>query len=196
VLGAGVSLPTGSTTQKGATLVSSSSILPYNMQLGTGTTNLLPSLVYTCQKERITFGAAVQANIKLGMNARNYAFGNEYSLSPWLACKIASWISLSLRAEAYYQSALYGYDADINNSSGNDPSANVYNYGSRKIVNCLGGMNIRIPKTWLQNMQLLLEYGKPVYQNLGGISAPGSVETQRFQMPLQSVFNARLQYNF
>jgi hypothetical protein len=197
VIGAGVSLPTGNIDTKGSTDQGSNSILAYNMQLGTGTYNLLPSVVYTAQVNRFTFGAAFQSNIKLGLNSHNYSWGNEYSFSPWTACKIASWASISLRGEAYYMNEMYGYDAAINQTASSDPTANVYNYGSRKVINALAGINLFAPASFLKGMHLLVEYGMPVYQNLGGRSFPvGTVSQQEFQMPVKSTFTARLQYNF
>jgi hypothetical protein len=171
-------------------------ILSYNMQLGTGTYNLLPGIVYTMQVNRFTFGTAFQSNIKLGINARNYCRGNEYSFSPWAAYKITSWASISLRGEACYIGAIYGYDAAINQSAGNDPTANVYNYGSRKMVNALAGANLYAPQSFMKGLRLLLEYGMPVYQNLQARPLPAGITQQEFQMPIKSTFTARLQYNF
>ena len=197
VVGAGVSLPTGSISAKGSTNSGSNSILGYNMQLGTGTYNLLPSLVYTAQLKRFTIGAAFQSNIKLGVNSHNYSWGNEYSFSPWAAYKIASWASVSLRGEAYYMNELYGYDADINQTASSDPTANVYNYGSRKVINAFAGVNFFIPKSFLENLHILVEYGMPVYQNLGGREFPLGTPTQpEFQMPTKSTITVRVQYNF
>ena len=197
VIGAGVSLPTGSIDVKGATNQGSNSIMSYNMQLGTGTYNLLPSIVYTAQLNRFTVGAAFQSNIKLGVNSHNYSWGNEYSFSPWVAYKLVSWASFSLRGEAYYMSNLYGYDAAINQTASSDPTANVYNYGSKKLVNALAGLNLFANRSFIKGMHLLVEYGMPVYQKLGGRAFPvGTTAQQEFQMPVKSTFTVRLQYNF
>ncbi len=142
VIGVGVSFPTGSINAKNSVNSGDNSILGYNMQLGTGTYNLLPSLVYTAQLNRFTFGAAFQSNIKVGVNSHNYGWGNEYNLSPWAAYKITSWASVSLRAEAYYMNEMYGYDNAINQTASSDPTANVYNYGSRKLLNPLIVINL------------------------------------------------------
>jgi hypothetical protein len=92
---------------------------------------------------------------------------------------------------------MYGYDAAINQTASSDPTANVYNYGSKKMLNALVGINLYAPKSFLKGMHLLLEYGMPVYQNLGGRSFPvGTMPQQEFQMPTKSIFTARLQYNF
>jgi len=185
VLGAGVSLPTGSIMAKGTTMQSTNDVLPYNMQLGTGTYNLLPGIVYVRQRGIVSFGAALNANIKPGVNARNYCWGNEYSFSPWFTYKPLSWLSFSLRAEAYSMNALYGWDDAIHVSSSNDPTANYKNYGSQQRLTSFVGMNVYAPSGIFKGMRLLIEYGMPVYQNLQGL-----------QMPVRSGVTARLQYNF
>ncbi|MEO8762168.1 MAG: hypothetical protein ABI388_11610 [Bacteroidia bacterium] len=184
VLGAGLSLPTGSIQVKGATAQSNYDVLPYCMQLGTGTYNLLPSLVYVGQGTHLSYGLAFNANIKMGTNSRNYALGNEYSFSPWLSYQFAGWISTSLRAEYYTQDKLYGYDASINQSSLNDATANSLNCGGQKASGYVG-LNLYAPNNFLKGGRLLIEYGMPFYQNTIGL-----------QSTLKSTFTARLQYNF
>ena len=197
VLGAGVSLPTGSIDAKGATNMDSNSLLGYNMQLGAGTYNLLPSIVYANQFNRLSFGVAFQSNIKLGVNSHNYSWGNEYSFSPWLAYKVATWASVSLRAEGYYMGAMYAYDAAINLNASTDPTANVYNYGSKKLINGLVGVNLYVPKSCFSGLHLLVETGMPAYQNLAGRPFPATlIPYQEFQMPTKWTLTARLQYNF
>ena len=185
VVGLGFSFPTGNITTKGSTLISSNDLLPYNMQLGTGTYNFLPSLVYVNQKGSISFGAALTANIKPGVNSRNYCFGNEYSFSPWAAYKLLPWASLSLRVEAYRAEALYGWDKDIHVSSANDPSANYKNYGKQDRLNSFVGINLYARTSFLKGLRLLVEYQLPIYQDLQGQ-----------QMPVKYGLSGRLQYNF
>ncbi|HXB41108.1 MAG TPA: hypothetical protein VNZ49_11240 [Bacteroidia bacterium] len=185
VAGAGISLPTGSISVKGPTVLSYEGVLPYSMQLGTGTYNLLPSLVYVGQSRYITFGAALNTNIKTGINSRNYCLGNEYSFSPWLAYKIHSWASLSVRAEYYRQEKITGYDAELNQLSGNDPSSNVSNYGAQQRISAFAGINVYAPAKCLKGIRLFIEYGLPIYQTMEGL-----------QMPFKSSLSARLQCNF
>jgi hypothetical protein len=163
---------------------SSNDVLPYNMQLGTGTYNLLPSLVYVGQETHLSWGAAFNANIKLGTNANNYCLGNEYSVSPWLAYRFVRSISISARAEYYNIGKLYGYDVAINQSSQNDATANTTNYGGQK-ANGYIGVNLYAPANFLKGSKLLLEYGMPFYQNTIGL-----------QSTVKSTFTARLQFNF
>jgi hypothetical protein len=184
VAGLGLSLPSGSINTKGATMQSNNDVLPYCMQLGTGTYNVLPSLVYVGQGSHLSWGLAFNANIKLGVNTHNYCWGNEYSASPWLAYQFTNWISVSARAEYYSMDKLYGWDAAINQSSGNDATANVANYGGQK-ANGYVGLNLYAPKNFLKGGRLLLEYGIPVYQNVEGM-----------QSTVKSTITARLQFNF
>lgn len=182
VVSGGVSIPTGKINASGATLQGSNDVLPYNMQLGSGTFNALPGVVYAGQTYHLNFGAALSSNIKTGANNSNYRWGNEYSFSPWFAYKIQSWASISIRAEYYRMDAIQGYDKAIHLSSGNDPSANVLNYGMQQRAGIYGGINLFAPSSCFKGMRLMAEYGLPVYNKMAGL-----------QMPAKSFFNIRLQ---
>lgn len=184
VVSGGISIPTGKIDAKGETLQGANDVLPYSMQLGTGTLNLMPGLVYVGQTYNLNFGVAANSNIKTGANVRNYRWGNEYSFSPWFAYKIKSWVSLSVRAEYYRMERIEGYDATIHLSSGNDPSANVLNYGMQQRIGFYGGLNLYAPSTCFKGMRLMAEYGLPVYNEMLGL-----------QMPAKSFFSARIQYD-
>jgi hypothetical protein len=184
VAGLGLSLPTGNINAKGVTMQSNNDVLPYCMQLGTGTYNLLPSIVYVGQNTHLSWGAALNANIKLGTNANNYCLGNEYSVSPWLAYQFVRWISVSARAEYYSVGKLYGYDAVLNQSSQNDATANTGNYGGQKASGYVG-VNLYAPANILKGSRLFLEHGIPFYQNTIGL-----------QSTAKASITARLQFNF
>lgn len=185
VAGIGLSFPTGNISAKGATVQSANDVLPYNMQLGTGTFDVLPSLVYAANlTDKLSLGLSANANIKNGVNSHTYAFGNEYAFSSWVSYKSVKWMSVSLRAEGYLQERIYGYDAQVQLSSLNDPSANKYNYGGRR-VNAYAGLSFRLPLAGTTESLLMLEYGRTAWQNVNGV-----------QMPLKSVISARVQFNF
>lgn len=184
IAGIGLSLPTGDTDVRGATMQSDYAIFPYGMQLGTGTYDLLPGLVYVKQANRFSWGAAVNASIKTGTNTKNYRLGNEYSISPWLAYKAKSWFSISARADYYSMGKIKGYDAEINLSSGNDAMASVANYGTQR-ASLAAGVNLYAPEHFLSGSRLLIEYGVPFYQNTTGL-----------QSTVRSQLTARLQFEF
>jgi hypothetical protein len=182
VASAGVSFPTGSINVKGQTLQGSNDVLPYSMQLGSGTYNALPGLVYVGQTTHLTFGAAVTSSLKIGLNSRQYRWGNEYSFSPWIAWKLHHWASISLRGEVYSMDKMTGYDAQIYQSSLNDPIANTLNYGTLRTI-AYAGMNFYANGRILNGARLFLEYGMPAWQYVNGT-----------QMPLKSTFTIKLQY--
>jgi hypothetical protein len=184
VASAGLNIPTARITVRGATLQSENDILPYNMQLGSGSYEVLPGLVYVGQTDRFSFGAATNAIIRTTVNSRNYRLGNEYSLSPWIAYKFLKWTSLSLRGELYRQEKITGYDASINQSSLNDPSADINNYG-RTRANMLAGLNFYLTGKHLNDTRILLEGGIPLWQNVHGI-----------QMNTKAIIDLRVQYSF
>ncbi|MBS1646097.1 MAG: hypothetical protein JST67_02020 [Bacteroidetes bacterium] len=181
VASAGVSLPTANIRSANT----SSSIIPYCMQVGTGSYHILSSLVYVKEGRLFSFGAALQGSISTGSNKQGYRWGNECSVSPWLAYKPIKFMGIAARAEAYYAGAIQGWDNSINQLAGNDPSADVKNYGSQQRLDLFLGLNFYVPVASSQTACVLIEYGKPLYQNLQGL-----------QMPFQNILNLRLQYNF
>lgn len=184
VLSAGISFPTGSIIAKGPTLQAQQDVLPYPMQLGSGTYDALPGLVYVGQTARWSFGSALSASLRSGYNLRGYRLGNECAFSPWLAYKVCGWGSLSLRGEAFRQESIKGYDAQINQSSLNDPSANAFNSGRTK-MSLLAGFNFYLTGKHLNDTRVLLEAGMPLWQNVNGV-----------QMGAKAILNVRVQYSF
>lgn len=185
VISAGINLPSGRIDYKGITSQSTCDILSYNMQIGCGTYNILPSAVYVKEFASFSFGNSFQANIKSGLNNRNYAWGNDYNFSTWGSVKFKNYLSFSARGEYYLQEKLIGWDNAINQSSGNDPSCNANNYGEKELINLYLGMNLIAPSKQLNAFSLQIEYGKPLYQKFSGI-----------QMPIKNIFNLKIHYNF
>jgi hypothetical protein len=99
-LNAGVSFPSGSIDRKDDTPASGGEnvILPYPMQLGSGTVDLLPGLTYLGRSEWVSWGAQAQGTIRLGRNDENYRLGNRYMVTGWSAVRPLDWLSLGGRA--------------------------------------------------------------------------------------------------
>jgi len=184
VVGLGGSFPTGNIQQKGLNVAGDTSRLSYNMQLGTGTWGILPSIAYIGQSHSLSWGGSASANVILFANADGYQWGNQYKGTAWLAYKWCNYISNSIRAEGIYSGSIKGYDESIAAFANNDPTANTANYGGIYGTVYLG-LNLYIPKIPHKDLRLAFEYGIPVYQNLDGI-----------QMSMQSGFLGSLQYGF
>jgi hypothetical protein len=167
IFGLGASVPTGSISVSGVTMISANDRLSYAMQPGTGSWSILPGAVYTGQNTLFSWGGQLAGDIKTGKNAAGYTWGNSGSINAWFAWKCSSWLSTSLRAEGTTAGAIRGSDPIIAASAASDPNANAANYGGQR-ASVYFGLNFYKAGTPVQGLRLQAEYGMPVYQQLNG----------------------------
>jgi hypothetical protein len=102
-LTAGLSLPLGDTDAAGVVLAPTGMRptlrLPYPMQLGSGTYDILAGVTYSRFYERWSWGAQWRTVVTTGDNDESYAFGNEHRVTAWYARPINSNLSWSARME-------------------------------------------------------------------------------------------------
>lgn len=170
-LNAGLSLPTGSITERDDVLAPMGPPgnivnlrLPYAMQLGTGTFDLLPGITLQSRSGDFTYGAQYMARIHLGTNDEGYSWGDKHELTAWAAYQWAPWISTSLRVIASTQDTIDGSDSQIGAPV---QTADPDNYGGERI-DLLGGVNLIVPSGPLKGHRFALEAGAPIYQDLNG----------------------------
>jgi hypothetical protein len=170
-LNLGLSLPTGSITERSDifTPMMGGSIanvrVPYAMQLGTGTFDLLPGLTYTGRSGDLSWGAQYRAEIRLeDENDEGYAWGDKHAVTGWLAYEWAPWISTSVRLDASTQGAIDGIDPNI---AGPVQTANPAFYGGEE-VDAYFGVNLAGQSGVIRGHRLALEVGTPIYQDLNG----------------------------
>ncbi|MFI5148401.1 MAG: hypothetical protein ACHQRM_01630 [Bacteroidia bacterium] len=180
----GMSLPSGSITVNGPTLLGEGQRLSYPMQRGSGTCDLLPGITYTAQRQDFSWGLETNAVIRPSLNSEGYALGNVYEGNAWFSWRFCRWMSTSLRVQECVQNRISGFSNSIYILGSNDPTANAGNSGGQTSTVFLG-INVYKFLQPLKGNRLLLEYGIPFYQNLNGI-----------QMPVQNTFAAGWQYNF
>ena len=165
---AGLSAPSGSIRRQDEVLtpggMTTTLRLPYAMQLGTGTWDLLPGLTVQSRRGDISFGAQYMARFHLGENSENYSWGDKHELTAWAAYQWAPWISTSLRVKAMTQDTINGRDLKI---AAPVQTADPDNYGGERI-DLYGGINLAIPNGALQGHRFALEVGAPIYQDLNG----------------------------
>jgi hypothetical protein len=113
-LNLGLSLPTGSTDQRDDTPAGEDSVLPYPMQLGSGTYDLLPGVTYLGQSELGSWGAQVRGRLRLGRNDEDYALGDRLEAGAWLARRWTDWLSTSLRLNFQTWGDIRGEDDRLN----------------------------------------------------------------------------------
>ncbi len=100
-LHAGVAFPTGSIETQDVTSASAPAEvqLPYPMQLGSGTTDLMPGITYLGQNIDWSWGAQARGVVRLGENDQEYSLGNKFLFTTWGARKLSNWLSASARIE-------------------------------------------------------------------------------------------------
>jgi len=161
----GVSLPTGSRDEEGRVLTPMDTQptirLPYPMQLGSGTYDLVAGMTYGSNSGAWGWGSQLGSVIRLGDNDEGYTLGNEYHLQNWLSYLLSDTISASASAGFFDRGNIDGIDPEIMAPVQTaDPSLQ----GGQRIE--LGaGMNFMLPA---RGHRLALEANIPVYQNLDG----------------------------
>jgi hypothetical protein len=160
-----LSLPTGSIDEKDATPMGARSNLPYPMQLGSGTFDLLPGLTYLGQTDHWSWGSQATVTIRLGENDRDYTLGNRFATTAWLARKLNSSISLSGRLNLETWGNIDGADPRINPMM--VPTADASRRGGTRL-DLLAGLNVYMPGGALKGHRIAIEGGVPIAQNLDG----------------------------
>jgi len=94
--------PVGSITEQDVLPTSSGNEvqLPYPMQIGFGTWDLVPGLTYLGQTAHWPWGGQTKATLRLGHNNRDWKLGNRGMLALWGARRFARHLSISARARA------------------------------------------------------------------------------------------------
>ena len=161
----GLSIPTGSITERDATPAEADAPLPYPMQAGSGTWELLPGLTYLGQADRISWGAQASGTIRLGENDRGYAFGDLLNTTGWLAYRWDDWWSVSVRVGGSTVGTIEGQDEELNPIM--VTTADTNNFGGQRVDGLLG-INFYVAEGYWLGHRLAAEFGVPLYQNLNG----------------------------
>jgi hypothetical protein len=161
---AGLSFPTGSVSEKDDTPMGHVR-LPYPMQLGSGTWDLLPGLTYYGQFADLSFGAQARGVVRTGRNRHGYRLGNQASLTGWGAYALLPWLSASFRAEYGWRGDIHGSDSALNPRI--VPTADPDLRGGQRI-DLLVGLNVVVPDGTFRGQRFGIEGGVPVWQDLHG----------------------------
>ncbi|MGB1457196.1 transporter [Spongiibacter marinus] len=178
----GLSLPTGSIDERDDTPAMKNAKLPYRMQLGSGSVDLLPGVTYSGQEASLSWGAQLALTIRSDYNDNDYRLGNRAQVSAWLAHSFSPALSASLRVTHSAWGNIDGARDDLNPMM--VPTADPDAQGGERSELSLG-LNYLFLKGAAKGHRLALEYGEPVYQHLDGP-----------QMELDSTLTAGWQYAF
>jgi hypothetical protein len=171
-LNAGLSLPTGSIDEEDDVLTPMGTTptltLPYAMQLGSGTWDLIPGATYTGTRDVFGWGAQYTGLIRLGDNDRGYSLGNEHWLTGWGSLMLGDAASTSLRLTGRSIGKIDGQDSRV---TAPVQTADPSNYGGERLDISVG-LNL-LGQDGLTGSSLGLEVGIPIYQNLNGPQMSG-----------------------
>lgn len=163
----GVSAPTGSTDETARVLTPLGTTpelrMPYAMQLGSGTWDLLPGISYSGKMHDWGWGAQYGGTLRLEKD-NGYQWGDKHQLTGWLSWQPVMAMSLSFRV-------LYETMGEID---GRDPrimapvqTADPENYGG-DTVSLLVGVNLVGQRGFWLGKRVAVEAGFPVVQDLNG----------------------------
>ncbi|MCP4005858.1 MAG: transporter [bacterium] len=159
----GLSLPTGSITHKDRT-PSGRVRLPYPMQIGSGTVDLLPGITYRGKRDELSWGGQAQLTGRLGTNNKDYRLGNAYEVTAWLSRRLIHTASGSVRLAWREWDDIHGRDSALTSTM--VPTADPRHRGGSRL-DLLIGTNIALQGA-LENHRLAIEVGRPIYQSLDG----------------------------
>ncbi|MEG3591817.1 MAG: transporter [Pseudomonadota bacterium] len=164
----GVGFPTGDTDKKGNVFTPMGMrplvVLPYSMQLGSGSYSLIPKLTYTKRFHNVVLGAQYAGTIYLNENQDNYELGDKHEVSLWGSYSPTPAWSFSARIKATDEDDISGIDPDIVLPV---HTADPDNYGG-DFVDLIFGANW-IGQDLLRGHRLNLEIGGPIDEDYNGI---------------------------
>lgn len=162
ILNTGISIPVGSIDEDGGT----GTRLPYAMQVGSGTYDIILGTTYTKYMADLGFGTQFLSTIRTGLNKHGYRLGNKYQLTTWAAKSWADWVSTSLRLTGKIWDNLDGFDSAIMpNGPGSTvmvPTAEQTQGGQSISVGI--GANLMGQDGLLDGHRLAFEFEVPVYE--------------------------------
>jgi len=163
-LNSGISLPTGSINARDRTPASPTTPvkLPYPMQLGSGTFDLMPGMTYVGIHDGWQWGAQFVQTLRLDENSNQYRLGNRSDLTGWFARELVDGLDVSLRLSASRWGNIHGEDPDLVGPAAVVPTADPDLRGGRRI-DLFGGLSYQ-----RGGHRFALEVGTPVFEDLDG----------------------------
>jgi hypothetical protein len=166
-MGLGLSAPTGDVGIKlRDTHGQDAGFIHYDMQLGSGTWDFKPSITYTGESNRWSWGLQVNGTIRLeDENESGYALGNVFQSTAWGSYRLSHWLSGSLRGVYTAQGSIRGeYDGTFHQIG---PMDYTNNYGGR-YWDIGVGLKASVPSGDLVGNTLGIEWLQPVRDDVNG----------------------------
>jgi hypothetical protein len=175
-LSLGGTAPTGDVgvkLRKSAHNYSYDTLIHYGMQLGSGTWDFKPSLTYSGEADRFSWGAQVTGTKRLEIrNVSYFSFGDIFQSSVWAGVQWTDWLGTTLRGIYTSQGKVRGHYPPILDILGQPlthigPMDNPANYGGEFFDLGLG-INVNIPNGAFAGNAFKFEWLQPVSTHYNG----------------------------
>ena len=161
----GGSIPTGKIGKRGLTSTGVRGVLPFTMQGGSGSPDILAGGTFEAQNEVSSVGAQINSVIRPVNNGQGYRLGDEFDFTVWGAYNVSDWISVSLRGVFEHQAEVNGSDPRTDGLA--DPLANPFAQGGKRIFVPIG-MSLYLRDGEAAGHRLSIEFYYPVHEDLNG----------------------------
>jgi hypothetical protein len=163
LLGLTLNLPTANFDEESNTPMGDDTRLGYPMQIGSGTWDLIPSIVYNKFYSNWSWGTKLQATIHTGENSEGYRRGDKLTYNIWASRELNSVFALNSRIEFNAWEDYRGDDDALEPMSGMNPVADSDLRGG-KDSSLFAGF------TWktCAKSRFQFEAGMPFYQEIDG----------------------------
>ncbi len=167
-LNAAVSIPVGSIEATSVTPMSQGAPvqLPYPMQLGSGTWDVMPGVTLLRMGEGWSWGLQGMGRLRTGNNKRGYRRGHGATVTGWFALRPWQVLGLSVRTEWRQWGNYSGHDSAYANPM-MAPTIRAELRGGRRL-DLPVGVSVDIQDGILAGHRLAVEWHVPVYQSLHG----------------------------
>ncbi|MBW2445256.1 MAG: transporter [Deltaproteobacteria bacterium] len=139
--------------------------LPYPMQIGSGTPDLLPGLTWNGDFGRVRLGTQVRGVYRIGRNREGYRLGHRFAATGWAAVELCRSVSASLRFSFDKWKDIVGDDDDLNGDT--VPTADPSLRAGRRVDAALG-LNYLVGSGPLKGHRFAIEVARPIHQILDG----------------------------
>lgn len=163
----GLSIPIGSISQEYLNPETQTVQLqaPYNLQIGSGTVDLLPGVTVLAMNDRASTGIQANAILRLYDNSRGYHFGHTFGGSVWGTYRFTDMVSLSVRTLVQKWLDVQGADPAMDPFF--NPAARPDLQGGTRVELPLG-VNVLFQEGFLEGHRVGLEASFPMYESLHG----------------------------
>ncbi len=165
--GLGISAPSGKTNLKfRRTFRTDGGAVHYGMQLGSGTWDFVPSLTYTGEYHRWSWGTQVSGIKRMeSRNKSGYRLGDLFQATTWLGYDLTRWLTANIRGVYTLQDRIHGEFNQFN--AGIGPMDFPSNYGGQ-FWNIGFGVNAAIPSGRFAGNHFGFEWLQPVHTDVNG----------------------------